>query len=154
MDYTFLVIGSVICIIVGYLVVHNISYISNLAIIIVLATTAATAISLTHSSGRMVIYNSVARSASSLSSDTVDKVCGEKNVSNTLCYKEIEYRGYPFGMVTIEYPPHSEAKVTLSDSRGRASGRFTNFMIYLLFFSLLAASIKKISLSRVPKNVH
>ena len=143
MEYT-LVIMVLVCIVVGYLALSQISSLSQYALLITIAATLLTASSLTYSTGKMVIYTTAVGSAELLSPGTVQRVCGEKDSANTLCYKEVEYKGFPFRMMTVEYPPHGRPITSVSQSGSRpGSGIFMNYLLYLTLVSLIVAVIQK-----------
>ncbi len=153
MDY-FLVFTIVFLFVIGVYAVSRIGYIAKFSVLITVIAGILTALSLLHSSGRMVVYNVSMASSAFFAQNNVDALCGPKDPANTLCYQEVEHRGYPFRMITINYPPDTAPKVTLyqQGSRGRGFGPFLNYMLYLTIVASAAALIKKISLTSGSKH--
>lgn len=143
-DIAFIIFTFLILTYIGYVIVRNIPKLSSFALAIVLLATLLTGASLLHAE-KAVIYNGVADAAAFLDPASVRKICGVKTTENQLCYKEVEYRGYPSKALRIEKLEDGQMTINLEGWRG--GGQFVNFLIYLT----ITAGIFYVILLLIPK---
>lgn len=124
----------VVCVYIGYAILNLISSISEYSIIISILALMGTGLGLLHSKTEIIYAGSLA-ATSQLFPNEVHRMCGEKNKANTLCYKEVIYRGYPNKVLKIEQTKNRGQSIDLVGWRG--SGIINNYLIYLLLSTLV-----------------
>lgn len=86
-----LVVGAGVA---SYLIVRLVKPLSEYALVIAIGAVVLFGLGLLHSE-KVVVTSDVATAASALFPKAVGSACGPADVRNTLCYKEIVYRGFP-----------------------------------------------------------
>lgn len=142
MDILFLAIVLIVAFI-GYKITAQFNYVSRFALLITIVALAATALGLLHVK-TVTTYTGITQAASTLSPRAVEQVCGESTAPNpsSLCYKQIEYRGFPFNVLKAEVNEQGSKEFDIVP-RG-ATGFFINFALFLAATIIIAALIKKI----------
>jgi hypothetical protein len=125
----------------GYALLDRIDVLSTAALTIAVGAAILTGIGMLHSE-KAVIYSGVAASVATLDPSQANRLCGEKTFINTLCYREVEYRGYPAKALRTE---HLKNGKTVTYLQGwRASGFIVNYFACLAACAAVAYIVQYI----------